>query len=107
MGGSERASRHRVSVHLARSRKRDHEHECRRLIDGAAFAEHRVLGRWFSGLVGNAPFAVAGDWTMRASGAPCCSLLLPPTTVPFKPRSPRARIRTKGRTGQGVGAAPT
>src|SRR5215475_156641 len=52
MGGSERASRRRVSVHLARSRKRDHEHECRRLMDGAAFAEHRVLGRWFSGLVG-------------------------------------------------------
>src|SRR5215467_136121 len=52
MGGSERASRRRVSVYLARSRKRDHEQECRRLMDGAAFAEHRVLGRWFSGLVG-------------------------------------------------------
>jgi hypothetical protein len=41
-------------------------------MDGAAFAEHRILGRWFSGLVGGRRTRLSpwlANWTMRASGA--------------------------------------
>src|SRR5262249_5555130 len=83
---------------------------CRSLTDGATFAERRVLGRWLSGLVGGrrtrlSPWLATGRRGQAARRAARCSCRRSP--VPLIPRSPHARIRTKGRTGQGVGAAPS